>query len=126
MSDGKGGLVVFGCKHTATPVITGRKEMPGHEYRELPCLGSLDPLHVLRAMDEGAEGVVAIGCFVGRCRHLTGSQRAQQVIDHVGQVLDEIGIDRERVALVLGSPLDEGVIMNELSRFSEQLGGIDR
>ena len=118
-------VVVFGCIHTATPILTGREGLPPFDYRELPCLGALDPLYVLRALDEGSAGVLVIGCYVGRCRHLTGSQRAKQVIGHVGDVLEEAGLGREVVGISLGSPLDQGAIIDDLRKFINTFGGTD-
>lgn len=120
--------MVFGCKHTGTPVlgdgsVLARAGLDGAEYRELTCLGALDPLMVLRALDEGADAVVAVGCYVGRCRHLTGSQRAMRALDHVGKVLEEVGVDSDRIGLVLGSPIDPEGIIKDLRNFTEGSGG---
>ena len=125
MIEGEARLVVFGCQHTATKVLKGHRGLPPFEYHEIPCLGTLDPLAVLRAIDDGAEGVLVVGCYVGRCRHLTGSQKAKMVVGHVGDVLEEVGISRDRVGVVLGSPLDEGGIVSGLESFITALGGID-
>jgi len=119
--------VVFGCRHTATPVIGGPAHrtagdggvLPAHEYVELPCLGSLDVLDVLRALDGGAIAVLAVGCHEGRCRHLTGSQRAERVVGHVAGVLKEAGLDPGVVGLVLGSPLDGASILRAVRAFAE-------
>jgi coenzyme F420-reducing hydrogenase delta subunit len=117
-------LVVFGCRHTAGPVISeGVLDLPDYDYRELPCLASLDPLMVMRALDDGADAVVAVGCLVGRCRHLTGSQRAKRVMSHVGDVLEEVGVSRDRIGLVLGSPIEPKVIIDGLEEFFESLRG---
>ncbi len=128
MADKAPRIVVFGCRHTATPVMlrAGGPEamgLPEGSYVELPCLGSLDALEVLRALDRGASGVVAVGCYQGRCRHLTGSQRAERVMGHAGNVLEEAGLGRDRLALVLGSPLEEGKIELALKDFKDSLGG---
>jgi len=129
MQDQEGTMIIFGCKHTATPILeeaSGREarvHLPDFEYRELPCLGSLDPLMVMRALDEGARWVVAVGCFQGRCRHLTGSQRAKAALGHVGDVLEEIGLDRKRIGLVLGSPIDQRAIIEQLAVFTTDDGG---
>jgi coenzyme F420-reducing hydrogenase delta subunit len=122
-------LIVYGCRHTATPLLqeaAGREtriSLPDLEYRELTCLGALDPLMVLRDLDEGAEGVVAVGCLVARCRHLTGSQRAKMGLDRVGDILDEVGVGRHRVGLVMGSPIDPAHIREGIQEFMEGSGG---
>ena len=117
-------VVLFGCKHTAGPVISeGVLDLPEYEYHELSCLASLDPLMVLRALDDGADAVVAVGCLVGRCRHLSGSQSARRVMGHVGDVLEEVGVRRDRLGLILGSPIEPKVILDGLEEFFESLRG---
>jgi coenzyme F420-reducing hydrogenase delta subunit len=128
MTGGK--LVVFGCRHTATPVLgdeAARREagLPDMEYRELPCLGALDPLMTMRALDEGAGHVLAVGCYIGRCEHLTGSQRAKRALARVGDVLEAVGADRSRVGLVLGSPIDPQAIYQAIEDFISSDRGDD-
>lgn len=125
MVRGTGKVLAFGCKHTATPVFEGASDPPDLEYKELPCLGALDALEVLRALNEGADAVLAIGCYISRCQHLTGSQRAQRVIGHVGDVLEEVGLDRSRVGLILGSPIDPRTINDAIKEFMSNDGGED-
>ena len=117
-----GGIVVYGWKHTASQVLGNGRALEAAgvhvaEYRELPCLGALDPLLVMRALDEGFDRVVAVGCYVGRCRHLTGSQRAGRAMTHVGDVLEEVGLDRHRVGIVMGSPIDPRGLLEGLRDF---------
>lgn len=128
MPEDDGRIVVFGCKHTATQVLEvaeaeGTWGLPEYTYVELPCLGALDGLEVLRAIDRGAPGVVAVGCYAGRCRHVSGSQRAEQVMSHVGKVLEDAGWDPGRLGLVLGSPLEGDVIL-KLKESLESIGGM--
>jgi coenzyme F420-reducing hydrogenase delta subunit len=128
MSDQR--LVVFGCRKTASPVLVeggSRAEvgLPEMDYRELPCLGALDPLMPLRELADGADRVLAIGCYVGRCEHLSGSQRAKVAMAHVGDVLEDVGVDRSRVGLVLGSPIDPMAIHDAIKDFMSIDGGED-
>lgn len=128
MPEGK--FVVYGCRHTATPVLGDeslRREagLPLVEYRELPCLGTLDPLMAMRDMVAGADRVLAVGCYTSRCEHLTGSQRAKRALAHVGDVLEEVGVDRTRVGIVLGSPIDPRSIFEAIIKFHSGEGGED-
>jgi coenzyme F420-reducing hydrogenase delta subunit len=124
-------LVVYGCRHTATPVLGDeavRREagFPPMEYRELPCLGTLDPLMAMRDLANGADRVLAVGCLTSRCEHLTGSQRAKRALDHVGQVLQEVGVDPSRVGLVLGSPIDPGPMIVAIMDLMKSSGVDDK
>lgn len=121
-------LVVFGCKKTAGPVLgdeAARKDagLPEMDYRELPCLGALDPLMAMRELNEGADMVLGVGCYVSRCEHLSGSQRTKRAIERVGDVLEEVGVDRSRVGVVLGSPIDPAGIFDAIKDFISSEGG---
>lgn len=92
-------------------------------YEELECLGALDGLEVLRALDRGASRVLVIGCHEGRCRHVTGSRRAKAVVAHAQEVLAEAGLDRALVRLVLASPLEPGEVSIAVKEFIAKVDG---
>lgn len=59
-------IVAFCCRHcayTAADLAGGlRFQYPTSiKVVELPCTGRLDVLHVLRAFEDGADGVIAAG-----------------------------------------------------------------
>ena len=123
-------LVMFGCKKTASPVLgdeMARSEagLPDIDYRELPCLGALDPLMALRELDAGADRVLGVGCYVSRCEHISGSQRARAAMERLRGVLEEVGVDGYRVGLVLGSPIDPNGIFDAIKEFISSEGGED-
>jgi F420-non-reducing hydrogenase iron-sulfur subunit len=63
----------------------------------LPCTGRLQPEHVLKAFESGADVVCAIGCQEDNCHHLEGSRRCARRVDHVRALLQEIGLGGERL-----------------------------
>ena len=122
--------MVYGCRRTAPPVMGNearRREagLPEIDYRELPCLGALDPLMAMRDLVGGADRVLAVGCYVSRCEHLSGSQRARRALDRLGDLLEEVGVDRARVGLVLGSPIDPAGVFEAINDFISGDGGED-
>jgi len=76
--------------------------------REVPCSGKTDVLYLLRAFEGGARGVAIITCPLGECRLAEGNYRAQVRVRHVGRLLDEIGLDSERLILLHSAPGAEG------------------
>jgi coenzyme F420-reducing hydrogenase delta subunit len=123
-------LVVFGCQHTARAVLGDEEArrnagLPEMDYREVPCLGALDPLMVLRELDGGADLVVGVGCYPGRCEHVSGSQRAKAAMDRLSGLLEEVGVDGSRVGLVLGSPIDPKGVFDAINDFVSREGGED-
>jgi len=43
---------------------------------ELPCTGGVSVLHLLKALEGGADGVLVTSCPDGNCHHLSGNKRA--------------------------------------------------
>ena len=65
----------------------------------VPCSGKVDVLHLLRAMQKGADGVYVVGCLEGTCHYNEGNFRARERVNHVRILLDEIGIEGDRVRM---------------------------
>jgi coenzyme F420-reducing hydrogenase delta subunit len=66
---------------------------------QVPCSGRVDILHLLKAIEDGADGVYVAGCLEGECHYLTGNLKAKKRVRYVKRVLSEIGIEPERVEM---------------------------
>ena len=64
---------------------------------QLPCTGKIDAILLLRAFEDGADVVYVAGCARGECHYLEGNLRAIEVVAHAKQLLDEIGLEPERL-----------------------------
>ena len=95
-------IVGFVCKFCAllsfnlgsTPDIAEKVQLV-----ELPCAGRIDPRMILAAFEEGADGVFVAGCPAHECLNLIGSSRAQKRIERVHNILDTVGLGRERLKM---------------------------
>ena len=65
----------------------------------MPCTGKMDILHVLLAFEEGADGVMILGCLEGSCHFLTGNLRARRRVIQVHKLLEEIGLEPVRLEM---------------------------
>ncbi len=65
----------------------------------VPCTGKVDVVHLLRAMQKGADGVYVVGCLEGNCHYNEGNLRARERVDHVKTLLEEVGLEGERVRM---------------------------
>jgi coenzyme F420-reducing hydrogenase delta subunit len=65
----------------------------------VPCTGKVDVIHLLRALERGADGVCVIGCMEGDCHFTSGNLRARKRVEQARQVLDTIGIGGQRVEM---------------------------
>ena len=95
-------IVAFCCRHCAYAAadLAGsmRLDYPTSiKVVELPCTGKLDVLYVLRAFEQGADGVYQVACPMGNCHHVRGNERGLARIQRAKQILDEIGLGGERL-----------------------------
>ena len=66
---------------------------------KVPCSGRVAIIHMLKALEEGADGVMVAGCLEGDCHYQSGNLRAKKRVSYVQEILEKIGIEQERVAM---------------------------
>ena len=66
---------------------------------KLPCSGRVDIIHLMTAMEEGADGIFVAGCLEGDCHYQLGNLRARKRVAYVRDLLDKIGVGGERVVM---------------------------
>jgi F420-non-reducing hydrogenase iron-sulfur subunit len=93
---------VLACR-TARASMTGADDKPmlspGVDILELPCGGRADEVTILRCLRQGAWGVLVMCCLDGNCRNATGTYEARRRVDEVRAILQELGIDAQRVRI---------------------------
>ena len=63
----------------------------------LPCAGRIDSLHILKAFEKGADGVLVLGCHTEACHSLSGNIRAKNAAERAKALLEEAGINGNRI-----------------------------
>lgn len=77
---------------------TSRMEYrPGVRIIKLPCTGRIDPLFIIKAFENGADGVLVSGCHPGDCHYTTGNYHARRRWIGFKNLMDFIGIDMRRL-----------------------------
>jgi len=77
------------------------------------CSGRVDPSFVLKALKNGADGVIITGCHIGDCHYISGNEYAKERFERLHTILiRQLGIDPKRVRL-------EWVSASEGKRFAE-------
>jgi len=56
-------------------------------------------IHMLRAIEKRADGVYVVGCIEGTCHYNEGNFRARERVEPVRLLLEEIGIEADRVRM---------------------------
>ncbi|MBI5374713.1 MAG: hydrogenase iron-sulfur subunit [Candidatus Schekmanbacteria bacterium] len=65
----------------------------------IPCTGKLDVIYILKAFENGADAVFVAGCLEGNCHYLEGNIRAKKRVMSLKKMLEEIGIEPERLEM---------------------------
>ncbi len=65
----------------------------------LPCTGRIDEALLLKAFEDGADGVMVIGCLEGDCHYVNGNIRARARVGRVAEILDRIGFGPDRIGM---------------------------
>jgi len=65
-----------------------------------PCTGRLEIEFYMRAFENGADGVLVAGCLEGGCHFIDGNLFAKKRVNSIRTILEEIGIEKERLRMV--------------------------
>jgi coenzyme F420-reducing hydrogenase delta subunit/ferredoxin len=65
----------------------------------VPCSGRVSPELVMRAFDQGADGVLVLGCHIGECHYESGNHRAAKRLPILHQLMQFVGLEAERFRL---------------------------
>jgi len=70
---------------------------PNVRVIRVPCSGRVNPMFILRALQQGLDGVLVSGCHPGDCHYLTGNYFARRRFVALKQMLDFTGLEDGRV-----------------------------
>jgi len=95
------GFLCHWCTYTGADLAgTTRQQYPaGIRIIHLMCSGAIDVVYVLKALLDGADGVLIGGCHPGDCHYQTGNLKARRRIALLRSIMETLGLDQERVWL---------------------------
>jgi F420-non-reducing hydrogenase iron-sulfur subunit len=85
------------------------------------CSGRVDPTFVVKALKEGADGVLIAGCHPGDCHYSEGNYKAMRRHPMLENLLEQFGIERRRVRLEWISASEGEMFAEVVTDFTEQL-----
>jgi F420-non-reducing hydrogenase iron-sulfur subunit len=77
------------------------------------CTGRLDPTFVIKALREGADGVLVMGCHPGQCHYQAGNYKALRRVALLRRTLAQFGVHPDRVQIKWASA-SQGIIFTEV------------
>lgn len=72
---------------------------PNVKVIRVMCTGRVNPLFVVQALRQGADGVLISGCHPGECHYLKGNYLARRRFLLMKNLLEFIGINPERIRM---------------------------
>jgi F420-non-reducing hydrogenase iron-sulfur subunit len=108
------GFLCNWCSYTGADLAgTSRIQYaPNVRVIRVMCTARIDPTFVLKALRDGADGVLICGCHPGDCHYSEGNYKMMRRFPLLKRLLDEYGIEPERVRL-------EWVSASEGQRFAD-------
>ncbi len=84
------------------------------------CSSRVEPAFILKALTDGADGVLIAGCHIGDCHYIDGNRNAEVRINNTKKALGKLGLDKRlRLEWISAS---EGMRFSEVIRdFTEEI-----
>ena len=104
MHERKAKVVGFCCeRHGADAMVLsvrmGKTYDASVRLVQVPCSGRVDGIHILKALEDGADAVFVLGCLEKNCYYDTGSVEGRKRVNYVKSMLAEVGVEPERVEM---------------------------
>ena len=90
---------------------------PNVRIIRVPCSGRVDVGFILRALQEGIDGVLVSGCHPGDCHYQSGNYIARRRLTVLRSIIEYIGIEPNRVQF-------SWVSASEGGKFSEVMDNV--
>lgn len=85
------------------------------------CSGTIEPLYVVKAFKEGADGVFIGGCHPGDCHYQSGNYKAKRRVVLLKRAIFEIGLDPRRIRLEWVSAAEGQRFAEVITEFTEEI-----
>jgi F420-non-reducing hydrogenase iron-sulfur subunit len=70
---------------------------PSFRIIRVPCSGRINPMYIIKALQNGFDGVLVSGCHPGDCHYISGNYYARRKFALLKKYLEYIGIEPARV-----------------------------
>ena len=117
------GFLCNWCTYTGADLAgTARvKYSPNIRSIRVMCSGRVDPVFVIKALFEGADGVLIGGCHPGDCHYQEGNYKALRRYLLLKRILPEYGIEAGRVRLEWVSASEGERFGHVVDEFTEEI-----
>ncbi len=119
-------ILCFACKWCsyAAADLAGVSRIqypPNVRILRVPCSGRVDVIHVLKAFQNGADGVIITGCLIGDCHYIDGNIKAKERVEVIKKSLEYLDIDPKRFELGFASSSEGQKFAAMMTDFVKQI-----
>jgi F420-non-reducing hydrogenase iron-sulfur subunit len=117
------GFLCNWCSYTGADLAgTARiKYAPNLRSIRVMCSGRVEPTFIIKALYEGADGVLIAGCHPGDCHYQEGNYKALRRHKLLQRILPEYGIEPERVRLEWVAASEGEKFAKVVDEFTDQI-----
>lgn len=119
-------IVVFACNWCAyagadLAGVSRIQYPPTARVIRVMCSSRIDPVFILKAFLQGADGVLVAGCHLGDCHYLEGNYNTEKRMKKIIDALNHLGFDMERFRLEWVSASEGGKFAKVVTEFTDQI-----
>jgi F420-non-reducing hydrogenase iron-sulfur subunit len=121
------GILCNWCSYAGADLAGGGRIQYPPDVRvvRVMCTGRIDPLFIMKAFTDGADGVLISGCHFGDCHYLEGNYKAAKRLFLVKNLLKNIGLEDKRLRMTFVSASEGakwGKVITDVVKTVEALG----
>ena len=95
---------------------------PNMRIVRVMCSGRIEPSFILKALKNGADGVLISGCHIGDCHYISGNEYTKERFERLHSIIiKQLGIDGRRVRLEWISASEGRRFADLITEFTNQI-----
>ncbi len=119
-------IVAFTCTWCGYPSasLAGVNKIeypPNISIVRVMCSGSVEPGVIMDAFENGADGIIVIGCLIDNCHYVSGNKKAQERVDALKKLFDIMGLDSRRLRTEWISASERTKFAKTVNEFVDEL-----
>ncbi len=87
----------------------------------VPCTGRIDTMFIVKAYEQGADGILVSGCHAGDCHYDAGNYHARRRWTVFRELLSFLGIDEKRLQFSWVSAAEGAKWANLINKLADEI-----
>lgn len=111
------------CAYAAADLAGIARLQYPHNVRiiRVMCSGMVHPEFVMDALNQGADGVMVLGCHLGECHYQDGNYKMMDRSEMIVELLEDFGLEPERYDLAWVSSTESEKFAEVVMQMTEKI-----